>query len=208
MGETSKVGISASKVVALIAALVVLREAIAYFYIAQIDTLYILWGIIALIIAVFVFLSLEIIDLRKIKVPYIWWVLLILGIVLLLIALFYTGQYLGCTLLLTAFLIEFMSQKKTYTASKIVILIGSCIAIYECIRIFMGGSTIAIVNAVFGLIFAIILIIAIFGKFKIPFAWWIVLIAGFVIFVYVSPFYLGVAGTVIMVGFILILLAY
>ena len=85
MGETTKVGISASKVVALIGALIAIREAITYFFIASGNPLFILWGIIALVIAIFIFISLDIIDFKKFHLPFIWWILLIFGVCALML---------------------------------------------------------------------------------------------------------------------------
>ena len=67
MGETSKVGISASKVVALIGALVVIQASIGY--LATADVLNILYGIIGLIFAAVIFISLDIVDFKKVKIP-------------------------------------------------------------------------------------------------------------------------------------------
>jgi len=63
MGESSKVGISASKVVALIGILILIRDSIFYFYTT--DWVAILFGVFGLIIAFVVFDSLEIIDFKK-----------------------------------------------------------------------------------------------------------------------------------------------
>jgi hypothetical protein len=51
-----------------------------------------------------------------------------------------------------------------------------------------------------------ILLLTLFDKIdiKIPYSWWVVLIIGFVIFTWVS----GVSGTIIMVAFILLLMAF
>jgi hypothetical protein len=72
--------------------------------------------------------------------------------------------------------------------------------------IFIGGASLLWVNAIFAIIFALILILSLWDKvdIKIPFAWWVVLIAGFVIFTWLSIF----SGTIIMVGFLLMLMAY
>ena len=63
-----------------------------------------------------------------------------------------------------------------------------------------------IIGEVLGIIFAIVLLLTLFDKIdiKIPYSWWVVLIIGFVIFTWVS----GVSGTIIMVAFILLLMAY
>jgi len=206
MGETSKVGISASKVVALIGALVVIQVSIGYFTTG--DVLTIIYGIIGLIIAAVIFISLEIVDLKEVKIPYLWWVLLIIGALLLLFEFSVGPSYLGGILVLIAALLEFLSQKKTYAESKIVALIGACYLIFESVMLFLSGSTTSIALSIVGFVFAIILILTLQNKIdvKIPYTWWVVLIIGFVIFTWVTPG--GVSGTIIMVAFILILMAF
>ncbi len=206
MGETSKVGISASKVVALIGALVVIQVCIGYF--ATLDALNILYGIIGLIFAAVIFISLEIVDLKKVKIPYLWWVLLIIGILLILFEFAVGPSYLGGILVLIAALLEFLSQKKTYAESKIVALIGACYLIYESVMPLLSVSPAptSIALSIVGFVFAIILILTLQDKIdvKIPYAWWTILIIGFVVFTWVTT----VSGTVIMVAFILILMAF
>jgi hypothetical protein len=207
MGESSKVGISASRVIALIGILVLIRESITYFYSA--NWVAILLGVIGLLIALVVFDSLEIIDFKKLKIPYIWWVLLIIGILLLLFRYLASPTYtsfLAGILVVTAAILEMLSQKKSYTASKIVALIGACWLIYESILYILSGNISLIGRAVVGIIFAIILLLTLYGKIdiKIPYSWWVVLLIGFVIFTWVTP----ISGTILMVAFILILMAY
>jgi len=204
MGETSKVGISASKVVALIGILILIRDSVFYFYTT--DWVAILFGVFGLIIAFVVFDSLEIIDFKKIKIPFIWWVLLIIGLVLILFEYLVGPSYLAGILVITAALLEFLSKKKSYTASKIVALIGAGWLIFESILFIMSGSISLIGRAIVGIIFAIILLLTLYDKIdiKIPYSWWVVLIIGFVIFTWIS----GVSGTIIMVAFILILMAF
>ena len=209
MGETSKVGISASKVVALIGALVVIQVSIGYF--ATLDALNILYGIIGLIFAAVIFMSLEIVDLKKFKIPYFWWVLLIIGVLLILFEIAVgLSSYLGGILVLIAALLEFLSQKKTYAESKIVALIGACYLIYESVMPFLPltptPTPTSIALSIVGFVFAIILILTLQNKIdiKVPYAWWVVLIIGFVVFTWVTP----VSGTIIMVAFILILMAF
>jgi hypothetical protein len=206
--------ISASKIITYIAILIIIREAIIYFG-SSIDHA-VLHGIVDLIIATVLFILVQIVDLKKVKIPYRWWILLIIGLVLLLMTILLrfvflspVGSYLGATLVLLASLIEFLSLKKTYSASKLTILIGAGIAVYECVMLFLNGGML-IVNGVFGIIFVLILILAWWNKvdIKIPFSWWVILTVGFVIFTYISPFYLGVAGTVIFVGLFLMLMDY
>ncbi len=201
MGESSKVAISASKVVALIGTLILIRDSIFYFY--TMDWVAILFGILGLIIAFVVFDSLEIIDLKKLKIPYIWWVLLIIGAVLLLFEYIAGPSYLAGILVITAAIIEILSQKKSYTASKLVAVIGAGYLIFESIMFILGGN---IAIAIVGIIFGVILLLTLFDKIdiKIPFSWWVVLIIGFVIFTWVS----SVSGTIIVVAFILILMAF
>jgi hypothetical protein len=224
MGEETKVGISPSKVVALIGTLVIIRESIGYFITAghtgDTGALFILFGILGLIFAFFLFLSLKIIEIKKLPIPYFWWILLIIGVLLVLFA-FATGSpflsssfifggansfYLGGILVLIAAFLEFLLNKKSYSASKIVALIGAIYAIVEAVfGIIFSNPTFIVLNII-GIIFAIILLLSIQSKLntKIPFAWWVVLIVGFVIFTWIS----SNSGTVIMVAFILILMAY
>jgi len=205
MGETSKVGISGSKVVALIGALVVIQVSIGYFTTGVVLT--IIYGIIGLIIAAVIFISLEIVDLKEVKVPFLWWVLLIIGALLLLFEFSVVGpSYLGGILVLIAALLEFLSQKKTYAESKIVALIGACYLIYESVMLFLSGSTTSIALSIVGFVFAIILILTLQKKIdvRVPYEWWVVLLIGFVIYAFVTP----VSGTIIMVAFILILMAF
>ena len=201
MGESSKVGISASKVVALIGTLVLIRDSIFYFYTT--NWVAILFGVLGLIIAFVIFDSLEIIDFKKLKIPYIWWVLLIIGIVLLLFEYLVGPSFLAGILVITAAILEILSQKKSYTASKIVVLIGAGYLIYESIMFILGGNY---ALAIVGIIFVIILLLTLLDNIdiKIPYSWWVVLIIGFVIFTWVS----GVSGTIIMVAFILLLMAF
>ena len=201
MGESSKVGISASKVVALIGTLVLIRDSIFYFY--TLSLIPILLGVLGLIIAFVVFDSLEIIDFKKLKVPYIWWVLLIIGCLLILFEYLVDPSYLAGILVITAAVIEILSQKKEYVASKIVTLVGACWVIYESIMGILGSNY---ATAIVGIIFGIVLLLTLFDKvdIKVPYTWWVVLIIGFVIFTWVS----SVGGTIIMVGFLLILMAF
>ena len=206
MGESSKVGISASRVVALIGTLVLIKMCIDFFFTGA--WLAILLGIIGLLIAFVVFDSLEIIDFKKLKVPYIWWVLLIIGIGLLLFEYLVSNSFrlfLAGILMIIAAVLELLSQKKSYTSSKIVALIGACYLIYECIIYILSGNALLVASAIVGIIFAIILLLTLFDKIdiKIPYAWWVVLIIGFVIFYWVT----AISGTIILVAFILLLLA-
>ena len=212
MDESPINDITPSKFVAFVAVLVLIREAIQYFSSSVSHVL--VHGVVDLIIAAVIFISLQIVNLRKVKIPYKWVILLILGAILLLITtlLKFVFQYsevlyLGPTLVLLAFLIEFLDQKKSYNASKIAVLVGSCIAIYESIMIFLTYSNIIVVNGIFGVIFAVGLILSMWDKIdiKIPLTWAVVLTAGFVIFTWISPNYLGVAGTIILLGFLLML---
>jgi len=199
--ETTKVGISASKVVALIGALVVIQVSISYFYTS--DVLNILYGVIGLIFAAIIFISLEIVDTKKVKIPYFWWVLLIIGVLLILFGYLAGSSYLAGVLVLIAALLEFLSQKKTYAESKIVALIGACYLIYESVMLFLSAS---IALSIVGFVFALLLILTLQTNIdvKIPYAWWVVLIIGFVVFTWVTP----ISGTIIMVAFILILMAF
>jgi hypothetical protein len=203
MVETSRVGISAPKVIALIGALILIKDSISYFYTANV--LAIIFGIVGLIIAFVIWGSLNIIDMNKLKIPFIWWILLIIGLFLILVEYLVGPNYLVGILLLIAALIEFMSTRKPYPASRIVALIGAIYAIYESVMSMLSGNPLLIGGAIVAIIFAIVLILTLTQvNIKIPYAWWTVLIIGFVIFTW----FFVVSGTLILVAFVLILMAY
>ncbi|TFG18146.1 MAG: hypothetical protein EU531_01110 [Promethearchaeota archaeon] len=207
--------ITAPKLLAFIGMLYTLALGITYFYAAGADPLFILWGIICLVIAFLIFVSLELIDFGPLKIPYYWWIILIFGVVLILFAYFFIGNYFPGILLLLAALIDLIMQKKPYKASKIMVLVGIGFSIYECFVLFLSGSAIAIVNGVFGLILLILLIIVLFDLVDLKvldYSWWFLLLVGFVIFTWVSPFAFGFpvvgnGGTLILIGFLMMLLA-
>ncbi|MHA2129532.1 MAG: hypothetical protein ACW99L_06120, partial [Promethearchaeota archaeon] len=207
--------ISAINLIAFIAVLILCQESVASFLVANIDVFNILFGIVALILAIVIFISLAFIDLSPVKIPYKWWLMLIFGIILVALAFFTSGvttfsgwkPYLGGVLVLAAALVEILSDKKNIVASKFMAIVGAGFALYECINIFIlyqGVTAATIINPIFGIIFAIILIIIVLDliDIKIPYTWWVVLTIAFVIFIYVSPLYAGIAGVVLMISFI------
>lgn len=215
MNEVSTEKITAPKILVFIGMLYTLVLGISYFYAIAVTPLNILWGIICLIIVFLIFISLELINLGPVKIPYQWWIILIFGVVLVLFGIFFSGNYFPAILLLMAALIELVMQKKPYKASKMVLLVGIGFSIYDCFVLFLSGNVIGIVNGVFGLILLIILLLIIFDvvDFKIiDYSWWLVLLIGFVVFTWVSPFaagfpVVGYGGTIILIAFVLILLA-
>ena len=207
--------ITAPKLLAFIGMLYTLALGISYFFNAGANPLFFLWGIICLVIAFLIFVSLELIGFGPVKIPYQWWIILIFGVVLVLFAYFFIGNYFPAIILCMAALIELIMQKKPYNGSKMVALVGIGFSIYECFILFLSGGAINIVNGVFGLILLIILLLIIFDvvDFKVlDYSWWLVLLIGFVIFTWVSPFaagfpVVGYGGTIILMVFLLILLA-
>ena len=221
MSEAPKGEISASKVIAFIGMLFTVYYAILFFYAVTIFTgIFVLWGIICLLIAFLIFITLGLISFGPLsKIPYQWWILLIFGAILVLIAYLYIGYYLPAILILMAAFIELIMQKKPYKASKMVAIVGAGFAGYECVVLMLSGVTLYIVNAVFGLILIVILLLLIFEvvDFKIfNYSWWVVLLIGFVIFTWISPYaaltggypVLGYGGMIILIAFILILMAF
>jgi hypothetical protein len=219
MAETES-KITAPKLLAFIGMLLTLALGIAYFYAAAGNPLNILWGIICLLIVFLIFVSLELINFGPLKIPYKWWIILIYGIVLVLFAYFFgTGffiysNYFPAIILLLAALIEVLMQKKPYKASKMVLLVGIGFSIYECFMLFLYGNALFIVNGVFGLILLVLLIIVLFDLVDlkvINYVWWVVLLIGFVIFMWVSPYATGIVtgfgGTLILIAFVLMVLA-
>jgi hypothetical protein len=98
------------------------------------------------------------------------------------------------------------------------LLVGIAFSLWDCIAIFMNftaGAELLLVNAIFGLILLIILLILVLDlvDIKIPYTWWVVLTIAFVIYTWVSPSaagfpVVGFGGTLLMIGWILILFAF
>ena len=213
MGEESR-EMTAPKILLFIAMLFMLLEAFAYFWLADPlltgDSLLILFGILNIVFIFVIFISLNLVGTGPVKIPYFWWLMLIIGILLILfsylvadfwgygVVLVSLGvvwgipafPYLAGSLVILAIIVELVAKKKDFGASKIVGLLGIGLTIWDCIVIFMGTpTTISILHAVFGLILAVILLILMLDlvDIKIPFNWWVFLTIAFVIFVWVSP---------------------
>ena len=216
--STSSQEISAPKIVAFIGILVLCQESVlALLNGVGLD---ILFGILGIIIAIVIFLSLKFIDLGPVKLPYYWWLTLIFGI--LFIGLAWTTNpgvagtfggakpYLGGVLLCIAGLTEILAEKKNILHSKLTAIVGAGFGIYEAINMFILYTGIVLLNAVIGIIAAVILIIIVLDliDIKIPYEWWVVLTLGFIIFTWVSPFFAGIGGIVIMISFILLILGH
>ena len=217
MAETkTESKITAPRLLAFIGMLYTLQLGISYFYaVTPFTAIYVLWGIICLVIAFLIFVSLELIDFGPLRIPYQWWIILIFGIVLVIFGYFFGGGYSPAILLILAALIEVLSEKKPYKASKIVLLVGIAFSVYECFLLFLTANPLFIINGVFGLILLILLIIVLFDFVDlkaITYSWWIVLLIGFVIFTWVSPnaggFLAGNGGTLMLIAFVLMVLAF
>ncbi|MFX1308719.1 MAG: hypothetical protein ACFE8C_03405 [Promethearchaeota archaeon] len=187
-------GLTGVKVLAMMGALFLFWDAVTYFY-GGIG-INILWGILALLFAAVIFLGLKFWDVIPFSLPFNWWILLIIGVVSIIIGLTgsfgaggSTSSYWSGTVVTMAALIDLFGERKGWKASKMMALLGAAFGVYDCIIIFMGGvlTVDAILNAVFGLILAVILIIIIFDlvDIKIPYEWWVLLVIGFVFFFWV-----------------------
>lgn len=220
MGEESEESkeITAPKIMLFIACLFILAEAIAYLYLAGIDAMMILYGILGLVFVFIIFISLDLVSLGPVKLTYWWWLMLIIGVILVVFNYLVGGNYFTPILVLLAVIVDLVTQKKDINASKIVLLFGIAFAVWDCVSIFIGftpGAEVILVNAIFGLILAIILLILVLDlvDIKIPYNWWTVLTIAFVIYTWVSPFVigtfpvLGFGGIILMIGWVLILLA-
>ena len=216
MEETDKIirfeeETSPSKFIALIGVLFMIFEAIAYFYSSDPETIFILYGLLELIFAAVIFLSLSLIGLWKIKIPYFWWLLLVFGFILVIFdflaadkgffnpfMVLFDFTYFPAILILLAGLIELIQQKKEWKASLILTLLGAGFAIYDCILVFAfyddpglgDGDGQFFTFGFFGLIAVIILLLTIQDWFdiRIPFTWWGVLTVGFIAFTMLTPY--------------------
>ncbi|MFX1302224.1 MAG: hypothetical protein ACFE9X_02580 [Promethearchaeota archaeon] len=228
MGEEKR-ELSGMVILALSAVLFWFFDSVMYFMAVGPGTeLLILYGILELVFALYVFLGLALWDLIPIKVPFYWWLLVILGAVTLIFG--YLGSFMSYwagTLAIMAGLVEFFGGKKGWKANKMMALLGAALGIYECILLFyalsFGWDTDYFLAGLFGLILCIILIILIFDfvDIKIPYEWWVLLIIGFMFFAWISLYSASVAfalgiplvnywgswgGQVLLIAFILRLL--
>jgi hypothetical protein len=223
MGERTKVGISADRIVALIAALLMVGVGINRVVSSNIWV--ILFSIVSIILGIFLIIVLNVFEVKALeKIPYGLWVLALVSAVLVLICVLggvvpeaaplISIFLLTTILMLCATLINVLSEKESYVPSKIVVLVGAGFAIYESALLFTRGQGIDAVWYIFvgiiGILLAAILIISMSEKINVPFAWWLVLIIGFAFFwVFSGIFAFGWdAGIVVLVGFILMIFAY
>ncbi|MFW9942601.1 MAG: hypothetical protein ACFFFT_16295 [Candidatus Thorarchaeota archaeon] len=216
MGETDKLvrfdeETSPSKFIALIGVLFMIFEAIAFFYASDPEEIFILYGILELLIAAVIFLSISLISLWKIKIPYFWWLLLVFGVILIIFdfsaadadfyfpfLILYDFTYFPAILILLAGLIEFIQQKKEWKASMMLTLVGAGFAIYDCILVFGYYADDAygaddgqfFTFGFFGLIAVIVLLLTIqdWVDIRIPFTWWGLFAVGFIIMFMVFPY--------------------
>jgi hypothetical protein len=203
-----------TKLVLFIAMLLIFAQAILYFTAAlPFFPILILYGIICLVFVALIFLSLDLIGLGPLKLPYFWWLMLIIGIVLIIFDLpqLTGGNYLTGTLVILAVLMELVGEKMKLAGCKFMVFFGVLFGIWDCVTIFMNpvASAIAIVNGVFGLILMIILLILVFDFFdiKIPYKWWVLLIIAFVMYTFVQGYaggypVTGFSGTLLMIAFV------
>lgn len=204
MGQRTVVGVSPSKVVALIATLLAVEAAIMMLFTE--DVLQIVLAIIVLGASVIFLVAMNVFDLRMRKnLPYEWWVVAIMALLFIIFIILGAGALLLATILMVcAFLIELLSDRKSYTGSKLLVIVGAGWTIYEAILLLMSEDVMNIILAIIGIICAVFLLLSLFDNAKLPYAWWYVLMIGWVLFAFISV----IGGTIVLVGFILILMAY
>jgi hypothetical protein len=233
MGETKKVQISvtppsgAAKVVALIAALMIIREGIALFWASvgpPLIALNIFYGIMEIILAGILIIVLNIVNfgVKFFQKLYLWWVILIIGALVIMFEIFAsgfsvltaatTGMLLGGVLVIIAAILEFMTGKEKMKASQLVALFGAAYTIFEVVILFLSPTIQNVYHGIIGIIFVALLLISMQNKFdlKIKYEWWVVLIIGFVLYSWVHTGFaaFGVGGTIVLISFILMLLTY
>jgi hypothetical protein len=163
---------------------------------------------------------LELVDLGKVKLPFTWWILLVVGVISLIFGfltypdiwfLIFGGlgvlgdlpvalmSYFSGTIIIMAGLIELFAEKQGWKASKMMILLGGAFGVYDCILVFGGfndnDNNIWLANGIFGIILIAILLLSFqpWVDLKIPFVWWLTAAIGFVFLIWVSP-YANLAG--------------
>jgi len=239
MGETStststssKLELSAPKLVAIVALLIVFKEGVDFFWLyATLGPVYLGIGILEIVMAAVILLAIiaQIVDLKVeiLKKLYHWVVLLIIGIIVIIIELWgnnfsilsalYTGTLLGGILVIIAALIELLADKNT---SKLMLLIAAIWAIVEAVVLFIAvaqntpglvgiksyNATQAVYYGVIAIICAVLLLLVLQEKVnvKLKLDWWLVLIIGFILYTWVAP---GVAGILVFVAFICMVMA-
>jgi len=130
-----------------------------------------------------------------------------------------TGVLLGSMLVIAAALCELIVSKKGIDASLIVVLMGivwlfiDSVILFHAASLYPAGTPIInnyIYYGVLGFIIGIYLLFIMQNKLdvkyiKLPYDWWTVLILGFIAFIWIhlAGVAIPVAGTLLMVGFIL-----
>ena len=218
MGERTRVGLSADRIVALITAL--LMVGVGVNRILSDNIWVILFCIVSIILGVFLIIVLNVFEVEALKkIPYGLWILALITGVLILICILGAFQgfldlfLLPTILMACATLINVTSEKQSYVPSKIVVLAGAALACYESGLLFVSYEGVELVVGIFfgiiGILLAAMLILSL-SKIKIPFAWWLVLIIGFVFFWIFQNifFFTDATGIILLVRFILMIFAY
>jgi hypothetical protein len=119
---------------------------------------------------------------------------------------------LSILLLILACVLQTITERdtKTYVSSKIVVVFGGIWAIVESVLLILSSNIISVIIGIIGIVLAILLILSTPSSITLPYAWWFVLIIGFIYLVLLSPYftYTIISGVLILVGFVLILMAY
>ncbi|MFW9819457.1 MAG: hypothetical protein ACFFE5_07590 [Candidatus Thorarchaeota archaeon] len=213
MGEESR-EMTAPKIIYFIGMLFLLFDAVAYFWLSSSsftgDGLLNLFGVLNLIFIIIMFLSLELVGTGRVKIPYFWWLILIIGVISIifsyLIANFWNyGEYfVGLleifnvtpipyftgSLIILAVLMEVAPKIKDLKSSKVVAIVGILFTIFDCVvMILLATETFFLITAIFGIILAVILLIIVLGfiDIRIPNNWWVVLTFAFAIYIWVVP---------------------
>ncbi|NVM35552.1 MAG: hypothetical protein HWN81_08140 [Candidatus Lokiarchaeota archaeon] len=225
MGEVTsrfKEEFNAVKLLAFFGIFFMIFDAISLFYAsADPNGLYILYGIIEIILAAVVFLSLEFVDLGKVKIPFQWWILLVVGVVLIIFGFLtypdsrftifggllllgdlplFVMSYFSAILIIMAALIELLAEKQGWKASKMMVFLGGAFGVYDCILLFGGyidiENKIWLANGIFGIILLAVLLLTMqpWIDIKVPYVWWILMAVGFVFLIWVSPMASGIAA--------------
>ncbi|MFW9970035.1 MAG: hypothetical protein ACFFDF_07520 [Candidatus Odinarchaeota archaeon] len=213
MGEESR-KMTAPKIMYFIGMLFMLFEAVTYFWLGDESFIgngyLILFGVLDLVFIIIMFLSLDLVGTGRIKIAYFWWLMLIIGILLILFS-YLTANfwdywygfvalidywnvvpipYFAGSLIILSVIIEVAPKIKNLKSSKVVAMVGILFTIFDCIVIILFyPATIFLITAIFGIILAVILLILVLGliNIRIPYTWWVVLTFAFVIYIWVAP---------------------
>jgi hypothetical protein len=211
-GGSKNIGLSPSKVVAFIGSLFLFWDSISMLQggAQSGSILAIIGGILGILFSFLVLISLKIL-IGEIKIPYEWWVLLLMGIVMIFLfplAGLPLSSMLGAILILLAGIVELLVGSRKVSASVIVLIAGIVFVFIESIPMLLSVTFLGIFLGIIGLFIGVILILIlpiIRTKFSGYYQWWfIMMLASILVFAPIG----AIGGRLVAVAAILVIMTY